>query len=209
MPQYRRLSAQDGEQIHGNRRAMNKQEPIIGTHSSRLRTTLQQGDVISYGMEVFMWGVLLRRTFLDTYRSLSDLELLKLLQEPQSDFKPEARAALVEVAIERRLPATEVSQGQMPSPRSNDRQSSDDRLPAIPTRKSKSEPCQKKRDPTIRVDTSFDMRYKELREIDIEISRLQSSGLDDVETTNRIEEMERHSKKEWNDLYVDIINREG
>jgi len=30
-----------------------------------------------------------------------------------------------------------------------------------------------------------------------------------VETTNRIEQMERHSKKGWHDLYVDIINREG
>jgi hypothetical protein len=150
-----------------------------------------------------------RRTFIETYRSLSDTELLKLLKEPPENLRCEARAALVRVVEERLLGTAKRQEIRAAAPEVQERLTTTSPSPSDRIAKQQKEGTVEEQEPPARRGSEFDIRYRELREIDRGITQLKSSGLNDAETRSRIKELEIASRRGWHELYVDIINREG
>jgi hypothetical protein len=150
-----------------------------------------------------------RQTYIDTYRSLSDIELLRLLQQPQSDFRPEARVVLVRVATERGLDMVQINQSRHALTGAEERHSVAESIRWNLIAKQEKEQPHEERDQLPRRATEFDIRYMGLKETDQTIQELKNTGRDDVETRTRIEELVSASMRGWHELYIDIINREG
>jgi Skp family chaperone for outer membrane proteins len=55
----------------------------------------------------------------------------------------------------------------------------------------------------------FDLQYIELKKLDTTIKGLTASLQKDGDVQRQIDELERHSRVGWKELYEDILKREG